>query len=66
MRNNLIKLRNDIGFTQQEMASLVNYTRGQYCNVEKAKRNGSADMWFNLGTKLGLTLEQIKKLKEVS
>lgn len=66
MRNNLIKLRVDLGLTQQEMGSLVGYTRGQWCNVEKAKRKGSADMWFALGTKLGLTLEQIKKLKEVS
>lgn len=66
MRNNLVELRHNLGLTQEEMAKLVNCTRGQWCNIEKARRQGSADMWLLLGTKLNLTLEEIQKLKEVS
>lgn len=66
MRNNLIELRNAIGFTQTEMAKLVGCTRGQWCNVENGSREGSADMWLKLAIILGLSVEQTIKLKEVS
>lgn len=66
MRNNLIKLRHDLGFTQAEMGALVNKSKPYWANIEAGRLEGVADVWLTLGIKLNLTVQQIVKLKEVS
>ena len=66
MRNNLIEFRKKVGLTQEEMGSLVKCSRYQYCNVEAAKREGSPDMWLDIGILFNLSVQQLKKLREVS
>ena len=66
MRNNLIKLRHDLGLTQTEMGALVNKSKSYWSSIEAGRLEGMADLWLTLGIKLNLTLQQIVKLKEVS
>ena len=66
MRSNLIEFRFQLGLTQTEFAGLFNKDRQYQNNIEKGRRKGSADYWLGIMAKFNLTLEAIKKLKEVS
>ena len=66
MRNNLIALRNKWGLTQTEMGAMFGKKKGYWCFLETAKREGDPDLWLDIGIKFNLTLQEIKKLREVS
>lgn len=67
MRNNLIKLRHDLGLTQEEMAKLLNQkNRQRWCNIELGRRKLTAEEIVELGIKFNLSPEEQKKLLEVS
>ena len=66
MSNNLIKFRQQLGFTQVEFAEILNVDRQYQQNVEKGRRKGSADYWLRIMEKFKLTCENINKLREVS
>ena len=65
MRSELTAFRKMIGLTISEMAKMVGLSTSNWCNIEKGRANGNADMWINLGVKFGLSLEELKNLMEV-
>ena len=65
MRSDLTAFRKMIGLTQDEMAHIAGLAKSTWCNIEKGRCNGTAEMWINLGVKFGLSLETLKRLMEV-
>ena len=65
MRSELISLRHKLGMTQEEIGALVGKKRGYWCLLETGRRKGDPEMWIDLGIKLNLTLEELKKLMVV-
>ena len=66
VRNNLINLRLQLGFTQTEFAKLFNKDRQYQFNIENGKRKGSAEYWLAIQKKFNLANEATLKLMEVS
>ena len=54
-RTKLIKLRIDKGFTQEQMARLLNIKRATYANYETGYRNPSLEIVIELKKILGVT-----------
>lgn len=65
MRSNLTAFRKMLGLTINETAKMVGLSTSNWCNIEKGRCKGTADMWINLGIKFGLSLEELKDLMEV-
>ncbi len=65
MRSSLTAFRKMVGLTQGEMAEMVGLAKSTWCNIERGRCNGTAEMWINLGIKFGLSLEGLKTLMEV-
>jgi DNA-binding XRE family transcriptional regulator len=66
VRSNLKKFRRLVGLTQTEMAELVGLTKSTWCNIEKGRNTGTAEMWVDLATRFKLSIEELKELMEVS
>lgn len=58
-RSKLIKLRNEKGFTQEQMARLLKITRATYANYETGYRNPSLKIVIELKKILGVTDDKI-------
>lgn len=66
MRSNLKEFRKLVGLTQTEMAELVGLSKTTWCNIEKGRHTGTAEMWLCLAAMFKLSIEETKKLMEVS
>lgn len=58
-RSKLIKLRNEKGFTQEQMARLLKVTRATYANYETGYRNPSLKVVIEMKKILGTTDDKI-------
>ena len=58
-RSKLIKLRNEKGFTQEQMARLLKVTRATYANYETGYRNPSLEVVIEMKKILGTTDDKI-------
>lgn len=58
-RSKLIKLRNEKGFTQEQMARLLKVTRATYANYETGYRNPSLKAVIEMKKILGTTDDKI-------
>lgn len=66
MRNNLKEFRIKLGLSQEEIGTMFNLSRQQWCNVEAGRRKGSGEFWLSLQKKFNLNNEETLKLMEVS
>lgn len=58
-RSKLIKLRNERGFTQEQMARLLKVTRATYANYETGYRNPNLKNIIEMKKILGVTDDKI-------
>ena len=58
-RSKLIKLRNEKGFTQEQMARLLKVTRATYANYETGYRNPNLKTIIEMKKILGTTDDKI-------
>lgn len=58
-RSKLIKLRNEKGFTQEQMARLLKVTRATYANYETGYRNPNLRTVIEMKKILGTTDDKI-------
>ena len=58
-RSKLIKLRNEKGFTQEQMARLLKVTRATYANYETGYRNPNLKNIIEMKKILGVTDDKI-------
>lgn len=58
-RSKLIKLRNEKGFTQEQMARLLKMKRATYANYETGYRNPSLNTIIEIKKILGVTDDKI-------
>ena len=58
-RTKLIKLRNDKGFTQEQIARLLKIKRATYANYETGYRSPSLEIIIELKKILGVTDDKI-------
>lgn len=58
-RSKLIKLRNERGFTQEQMARLLKVTRATYANYETGYRNPNLKNVIEMKKILGTTDDKI-------
>ena len=58
-RSKLIKLRNEKGFTQEQIARLLKVTRATYANYETGYRNPSLEVVIERKKILGTTDDKI-------
>ena len=58
-RSKLIKLRNERGFTQEQMASLLKVTRATYANYETGYRNPNFKNIIEMKKIFGVTDDKI-------
>ena len=58
-RSKLIKLRNEKGFTQEQMARLLKVTRATYANYETGYRNPSLKVVIEMKKILGTEDDKI-------
>lgn len=58
-RSKLIKLRNEKGFTQEQMARLLKVTRATYANYETGYRNPNLKNVIEMKKILGITDDKI-------
>ncbi len=58
-RSKLIKLRNEKGFTQEQMARLLKITRATYANYETGYRNPKLKNIIEMKKILGVTDDKI-------
>lgn len=65
MRSNLTEFRKKLGLTLTEMAEIVGLATSTWCNIEKGRSTGTANMWIKLGATFELTLEELINLMEV-
>ena len=58
-RSKLIKLRNEKGFTQEQMARLLKVTRATYANYETGYRSPSLKVIIEMKKILGTTDDKV-------
>lgn len=58
-RSKLIKLRNDKGFTQEQMARLLRITRATYANYETGYRNPNFKKIIEIKKILGISDDKV-------
>lgn len=66
MRSNLVAFRKELGLTQEEMADMFSRSKQYWCNLEKGREKGNADLWLDIGVKFNLTAKQVQKLREIA
>jgi putative transcriptional regulator len=59
MTNRIKEFRQEIGITQEELASCVNSRRETIVYLEKGKYNPSLRLAYNIAKRLGKTIEDI-------
>lgn len=59
MKNNLLKMRQEKGLTQQELGDWVGVSRQSIISLESGKYNPSLDLAYRLAIFFGTTIENI-------
>ena len=64
MRTNLINARKKIGYTQKQIAQVLEMTERHYQDLEAGTSDGSMKVWKKLRSLLNKTIDYLEQIEE--